>query len=372
MKIQKLETWTNEYVCFVKVTTSDGATGWGQVAPYNADITASVVHRMVSPYVLGEEIVFSAVDFTHINKMMEKITEREHKFPGSFLRRAMAGFETALWDLLGKRHDLPVCALIGGTAGSVRAYASSMKREIKPTDEADRLLKLRDDFGFDAFKFRIASECGHDIDEWPGRTEAIVPAVRKALGNDVALLVDANSGYSPAKAIEVGQLLGEHDICHFEEPCPYWEYEQTKQVTDALRIDVTGGEQDCELQNWRRMVEERVVDIVQPDICYLGGISRTLQVAQIAQKANLPCTPHCANLSMVTLFTMHLLRAIPNAGKYLEFSIEGEDYYPWQTDLFVNSPFAIEDGKATVTDAPGWGVEINPQWLERSAYQISE
>jgi len=120
------------------------------------------------------------------------------------------------------------------------------------------------------------------------------------------------------------------------------------------------------------MVEERVVDIVQPDICYLGGISRTLQVAQIAQKANLPCTPHCANLSMVTLFTMHLLRAIPNAGKYLEFSIEGEDYYPWQTDLFVNSPFAIEDGKATVTDAPGWGVEINPQWLERSAYQISE
>jgi len=211
MKIQKLETWTNEYVCFVKVTTSDGAAGWGQVAPYNADITASVVHRMVSPYVLGEEIVFSAVDFTHINKMMEKITEREHKFPGSFLRRAMAGFETALWDLLGKRHDLPVCALIGGTAGSVRAYASSMKREIKPTDEADRLLKLRDDFGFDAFKFRIASECGHDIDEWPGRTEAIVPAVRKALGNDVALLVDANSGYSPAKAIEVGQLLGEHD-----------------------------------------------------------------------------------------------------------------------------------------------------------------
>jgi L-alanine-DL-glutamate epimerase-like enolase superfamily enzyme len=83
-------------------------------------------------------------------------------------------------------------------------------------------------------------------------------------------------------------------------------------------------------------------------------------------------TPHCANWSMVTLFTMHLLRAIPNAGKYLEFSIEGLDYYPWQDGLFVNSPYQIEDGQARVTDAPGWGVEINQDWLAKSIYQISK
>ncbi|MDG2288238.1 MAG: enolase C-terminal domain-like protein, partial [Woeseiaceae bacterium] len=86
----------------------------------------------------------------------------------------------------------------------------------------------------------------------------------------------------------------------------------------------------------------------------------------------LPVTPHCANLSMVTLFTMHLMRAIPNAGKYLEFSIEGSDYYPWQDKLFVSSPFEITDGHATVTDTPGWGAEIRPEWLAQSTYQISE
>jgi len=74
---------------------------------------------------------------------------------------------------------------------------------------------------------------------------------------------------------------------------------------------------------------------------------------------------------MVTLFTMHLLRAIPNAGKYLEFSIEGQDYYPWQDDLFVESPYQIVDGKACVTDDPGWGVEINPDWLKQAQYQVS-
>ena len=119
------------------------------------------------------------------------------------------------------------------------------------------------------------------------------------------------------------------------------------------------------------MINMKAVDIIQPDICYLGGLSRTLQVAQMAEAQNIPCTPHCANLSMVTLFTMHLLRAIPNAGKYLEFSIEGADYYPWQDDLFVDSPFTIIDGRASVTDSPGWGVEINPAWLEAATYQIS-
>ena len=68
---------------------------------------------------------------------------------------------------------------------------------------------------------------------------------------------------------------------------------------------------------------------------------------------------------------MHLLKAIPNAGKYLEFSIEGPDYYPWQDSLFKNNPFAIEDGCVTIDDAPGWGVEINAAWLEKAQYQAT-
>ncbi|MFT7594583.1 MAG: L-alanine-DL-glutamate epimerase-like enolase superfamily enzyme [Paracoccaceae bacterium] len=365
MKITSIETFTDEFVCFVRVTTEDGSQGWGQVAPYFADITAKVVQRQVAPYALGK-------DAFDIDGILNLVRDREHKFPGSYLRRAMGGLDTALWDLRGKIQGKPVCALIGGTPGQFRAYASSMKRDITPKAEADRFMRLRDQHGFDAFKFRIGAEVGWDTDEWPGRTEEIIPTIHKALGDDVALLVDANSCFSAKRAIEVGHILQDNGVSHYEEPCPYWEFDQTKQVTDALDIDVTGGEQDCMMANWKGMIDGRVVNIIQPDVCYLGGINRTLRVAKMAEAAGLPVTPHCANLSMVTLFTMHLLRAIPNAGKYLEFAIEGLDYYPWQDKLFVTDPFTIIDGKATVTDAPGWGVEVSPEWLGKSSYELSE
>jgi L-alanine-DL-glutamate epimerase-like enolase superfamily enzyme len=169
----------------------------------------------------------------------------------------------------------------------------------------------------------------------------------------------------------VGKILQDNGIGHFEEPCPYWEPEQTAEVRAALKIDVAGGEQDCEYSSWQLMFDRNAVDIAQPDIMYMGGMHRTMHVCRMAAAHGLPVTPHAANLSLVTLCTMHLLRAIPNAGKYLEFSIEGPDYYPWQQDLFVNDPYKIEDGHATVTDAPGWGVEINPAWLDRAEYQVS-
>lgn len=364
MIIKCIETFTNQDVGFVRVTCMDGTQGWGQVSTYHADITCQILHRQVAPWMLGQET-------SNLDDLLDIVTEREHKFPGSYLRRAMAGLDTAIWDLHGKQQGKPVAELLGGSPGLIRAYASSMKRDITPANEAIRLNKLRDQYGFDAFKVRAGAEVGRNKDEWPGRTEEIIPTIRRELGSEVDLLIDANSCYTPDRAIEVGQLLQEHGYCHYEEPCPYWELEQTKQVTDALDIDVTGGEQDCDLPTWQRMIDMRAVDIVQPDILYLGGISRTLRVVAMAQAAGLPVTPHCANLSLVTLFTMHLLRAIPNAGKYLEFSIEGADYYPWQQDLFVECPYTIESGHARVTDKPGWGVEISQEWLARSTYQVS-
>jgi L-alanine-DL-glutamate epimerase-like enolase superfamily enzyme len=365
MKINSLETFSTEFVGFVRVRTDDGAEGWGQMSTYNADIAAQVFHRQIAPWALG-------ADALDIEALVDLIPEREHKFPGSYLRRALAGLDTALWDLRGRLEGKPVCTLLGGTPRPIRVYASSMRRDITPEEEAARFVRLRDEFGYDAFKFRVGRECGHDVDEWPGRTEAVVPAIRKALGDDAALLVDANSGFSPARAIDVGRLLEDHGVCHFEEPCPYWDLEQTKQVADALDLDVTGGEQDCDLAVWRRIVGMRAVDVAQPDICYLGGLTRTLRVAGMAAAAGLPCTPHSANLSMVTLFTMHLLGAIPNAGPYLEFSIEGPDYYPWQEGLFLGDPYRIGDGKVTIPDAPGWGVEIDPVWLAGASHRMSQ
>ncbi|MBI2718969.1 MAG: mandelate racemase/muconate lactonizing enzyme family protein [Rhizobiales bacterium] len=365
MKIRRLETFCNEFVGFVRATSDTGDQGWGQVSTYNADITCEIFHRQVARHALGTD----ALDFADT---LALVNEREHKYPGSYLRRAMTGLDTALWDLRGRLEGKPVVTLLGGKPGKLRAYASSMKRDITPEDEARRFLKLRDEKGFDAFKWRVGAECGRDRDEWPGRTEKIVPLVSRALGDGVAKLVDANSCYSPKRAIEVGRLLEAEGIGHFEEPCPYWEFEQTKEVADALAIDVTGGEQDCEMTAWKTMIGMGAVDVVQPDVMYLGGITRTLEVCRMAELAGLPVTPHAANLSLVTMCTMHLLGAIPNPGKYLEFSIEEADYYPWQYGLFLGDPYAITDGKATISGAPGWGVEIDPKWLDRATYQKSE
>lgn len=363
--IDRLETFATPEVTMVRVTSDDGAVGWGQTSTYHADITATIFHRQVAPWVMGH-------DAHDIAGAVQLVEEREHKYPGSYRCRALAGLDTALWDWRGRREGLPVAALLGGAPGQLRAYASSMKRDISPEDEARRLCALRDELGFDAFKWRVGAECGRDGDEWPGRTEAVVPMVARALGDRVAKLVDANSGFSPTRAIAVGRLLEDNGISHFEEPCPYWELEQTAQVTAALDLDVTGGEQDCDLNVWKRMIELNAVNVLQPDVMYMGGICRTLKVVELAAAAGLPITPHSANLSLVTLCTAHLLTAIPNPGKYLELSIEREDYYPWQYGLFRNDPFRVTDGCITVTDEPGWGVEIAPDWLDRAQYQVTQ
>lgn len=364
-RIVRLETFCTPIIGFVRVTTDDGQQGWGQMSTYNADITAQVFHRQIAPWALGRGV-------DALEQIVAEVPEREHKYPGTYLMRALAGLDTAVWDWRGKAAGQPVTQLLGGTPGPLRAYASSMRRDISAKDEADRMVALRNAHGFDAFKVRVGAECGHDIDEWPGRSKDVVTTVRRALGSDADLLVDANSGFSPAGAIAVGRMLEANGVTHFEEPCPYWRLEDTAEVTRALSLDVAGGEQDWDLENWRRMIDMRAVDIIQPDILYVGGMVRSLQVAQMGAAAGLPCTPHCANLSMVTLFTMHLMRALPNAGRYLEFAIEGPDYYPWQDDLFTHSPYAITDGQLHVTDAPGWGVEVSPDWLARSAYQSTE
>jgi L-alanine-DL-glutamate epimerase-like enolase superfamily enzyme len=364
MKIAKIETFTTELIGFVRVTTDSGEQGWGQVSTYNADITCEVLHRQVAPHALGAD----ALDFADL---IDLIGERECKFPGSYLRRATGGLDTALWDLRGKVENKPVTALIGGSPGKLRIYGSSMRRDITPADEADRLCRLRDEAGITAFKWRVGKECGRDVDQWPGRTEAIVPHVASALGDGIDKLVDANSGLTPGRAIKVGRLLEDNGISHFEEPCPYWEYDWTREVRDALAIDITGGEQDCEISAWKTIIGTRTVDVIQPDILYLGGICRTLQVARMAADLGLPCTPHSANHGLVTLCSMHLLRAIPNAGKYLEYSIEGPYTQQWAADLFVESPYAVVDGMVEVSDAPGWGVTVNPAFLTGARYAVS-
>jgi L-alanine-DL-glutamate epimerase-like enolase superfamily enzyme len=359
VRIAHIDSFSTEWVGLVRVRTDDGHEGWGQVAPYNADITVEVLHRQVAPHALGG-------DPLDPQGLSRRVLEAEHKFPGSYICRALAGLDTALWDLRGRLEQKPVCALLGAAPRALPVYASSMRRDITPAEEATRLVDLRERDGYTAFKIRVGRECGHDRDEWPGRTEELVPAVRRALGDDATLLVDANSGYSAPRAIEVGRFLEQHGVVHFEEPCPYWCPEETARVTSALDLAVAGGEQDCLLSSWRTIVGLPAVDIVQPDVCYMGGLTRTLAVAEMAAAAGLRCVLHSANLSLVTVFALHAMAAIANAGDYVELSIEGPDYYPWQYGIY-QPELQVADGRLAVPDGPGWGVQPDPRWLAAAA-----
>ena len=364
MKIKKLETFVKGQIGMVRVTTDDGKEGWGQLSPFNADITAIVFHRQVSRYALG-------ADPLDTETLSDRVIEGEYKYPGSYVCRGLCGLDTAMWDLRGKLEKKPVAELLGGTCRRLKVYGSSMRRDIKPEDEAARLVKCRDSLGYGAFKIRIGKVCGHDVDEWPGRTDALVPACRKAIGKDVVLLVDGNSCYTPKKAIEVGRMLEANDVGHFEEPCPYWELEWTAEVAAALKVPVAGGEQDCDLAQWRRMINMRAVDIVQPDICYIGGLTRAMRVAKMAAEKGLPCVPHSANVSMVLIFTLHMMAAIPNAGPHIEYCIEPGEWISGPEGLY-RPILSVKDGMVQVPEGPGWGVEPNKAWLEKAARQVSE
>jgi L-alanine-DL-glutamate epimerase-like enolase superfamily enzyme len=358
--IDRIETFTRNPLSIVRIRTGDGLEGIGQIAPFNANISALVLHQQIAPLVLGREI-------TDIGSLAGSCVESQHKFPWSYVCRAVGGLETALWDLRGKLEGKSVCALLGGELKPNDVYGSSMRRDIAPTEEAERLAELRDRYGFRAFKVRVGKVCGHDEDQWPGRTEELIPTVRRALGRDIELLVDANSCYTPGRAIEVGKLLEEWGYCHFEEPCPYWELEWTAEVARELEIDVTGGEQDVDLAQWRRMIRMRAVDILQPDICYIGGLSRALEVAAMGREAQLRVVPHSANLSMVAVFTIHLMNALSNAGPYMEYTIEASSW----TDGLYRPALRIDDGRVALSERPGWAVEIDPDWMAEAERRIS-
>ena len=151
MKIKKLETFTKPFVSFVKTTLEDGSVGFGQMSTYHADITVQIFHKQVAPWILNK----SWEDFNDIENL---VLEKEHKFPGSYLLRAIAGLDTSLWDLKGKMQNQPVTSLIGGKSGALKVYGSSMKRDISAIDEAERFKKLYQEKGIDAFKFRIGAE----------------------------------------------------------------------------------------------------------------------------------------------------------------------------------------------------------------------
>lgn len=365
LKIVKIESFSKQNIAVVRVHTDNGHTGWGQISTYNSDIAAMVLHRNLAHLVLGR-------DPADIDDMVDRCIEANLKYPWSYVNRALGGIDTALWDLYGQIKEKPVCTLLGGTVKPVRIYGSSMSRSIQPEEELARMTRLRDEKGISAFKFRIGKEAARNGDAWEGRSEDMITTLGPALSESCSLLADANSCYTPDRAIHYGRMMEEHGMIQFEEPCPYWETDWIREVTGTLEMDISGGEQDNDIAHWRRMIQSRTFDIIQPDPLYLGGITRTWRTALMAHEAGIPCIPHSANHGMVTLFTLHLMRAIPNPGKYLEFSIEFDDGINREARALYAPVLEIENGTLHLPAAPGWGITIHEDWLKSAKYQVSE
>jgi L-alanine-DL-glutamate epimerase-like enolase superfamily enzyme len=364
MIITRIETHLGRQQAIVRVFTDDGAEGIGQTSTYGAAITVQTLHTMVAPFFLGQNP-------WDVERLVERTIRNQHKFPGTFLHRALCGIDTAIYDLLGKVTGQPVYRLLGGLErAEVPMYASSMRRESTPEEEIERFQQQIDAHGFRAVKIKIGTMMGRDEDASPGRTEQFIALARTELGDDIAINADGNGGYSAAKAIRVGRMLEHYAYFHYEEPCNWVDKEATKQVADALDIAVAGGEQDFDLQAFRRMIEHRVVDIVQPDIGYLGGVSQVRKVAQMADIAGIACTPHCANRTL-QMFTLHIAAAMPACYQYHEWSIEENDGQAWANEVWEEE-LEVKNGVVKVPDAPGWGLSVQPSFLAGAAMQVSK
>ncbi len=194
-----------------------------------------------------------------------------------------------------------------------------------------------------------------------GRTETMIPLVRKTFGDDMVLYADSNGFYSVDEAIRVGKLLEEYKFQFFEEPVPFDWYEETKQVADNLTIPVAGGEQEYSLHGFRWLIANDGLQIVQPDTFYFGGMIRSMRVALMADAMGKNCTPHMSGGDLGFLYMMHFVSALPNALHFHEFK-------GFKTDTVFEcktSPLKSEDGLVKVPTGPGLGVDIDPEFIAK-------
>ena len=184
---------------------------------------------------------------------------------------------------------------------------------------------------------------------------------RKTFGGQVAIYVDANGSYDAAKAIEVGKMLEGHQVGFYEEPCPFEELEETKKVADALTMTVAGGEQDASLPRFAWMIRHRVVDLVQPDVNYNGGLIRAIRVARLAAAAGMSITPHAPQLGMSPAYMLHFASCTPNLGKHQEYNAS-----PRQPETWFAPALEVKKGVLQVPAGPGLGIEIDPDVLRKA------
>jgi L-alanine-DL-glutamate epimerase-like enolase superfamily enzyme len=360
VEIESIEVLRWRGVDFVQSRSTKGAVGIASTnrRPY----LWPVLKQLLAPYFVGRDArdLEALVDGVYTHRS-------NYKMAGLAFWNCVSHVEFSLLDMLGKMAGKPVCELLGPVLRKeIAVYMSSSRRDTTPEEEVAWLGQRLAETGANAVKLKVGGRMSKNADAAPGRTERLVPLAREAFGDDVAIYVDANGSYDAAHAIEVGRMLEAHGVGFFEEPCPWEEYEETKRVADALDMTVAGGEQDSSLPRFKWMIDNGVVDLVQPDLAYNGGFIRCLRVANMAQAGGMRVTPHCPKADPNTAYMLHFAAVVPNLGPHQEYrGMPREGGGQW----WLAPSFDAREGTVPVPDGPGLGVEYDPA-LWREAEEI--
>ena len=348
----------NSFLC--RVRSRDGAEGMS-VAHTGMSTLYPIFLKYVQPFFIGK-------DARELDTILDKvyIYQFNFRFNGMAFGLPLATLEFAVLDMLGRIAQKPVAELIGEIHNpEVGVYMATEWRE-KPVEESIELIKgAFFSHDLNALKIKIGGLMFMTTDMYaqgpPGRTERMIPLVRKTFGDKVALYADSNSFYTVPEAIRVGKLLEEHKYAYFEEPVMFDHVEEIKQVADALTLPIANGEQDYSFYGFRWLIAHDGLEIVQPDNYYFGGMIRSMKVARMAAAYGKTIVPHMSGGGLGYLYNIQFVSSVPNAGVHHEYKELGANIrFECKT-----ASLKIEKGKLKVPTGPGFGADFDPDWVKR-------
>ncbi|MCL4834597.1 MAG: mandelate racemase/muconate lactonizing enzyme family protein [Caldilineaceae bacterium] len=355
--------WTYGRFCgLVKITTDEGIVGWGEGL---STPSAALLHDWFAPHLLG-------ADPMQRNGLWEKMYHQLHNanLAGGFGGNAISAVDIALWDIAGKAAGLPVCEMLGGRVREkVAVYATGLY--YTEGEFPDRLLdeaRMYVELGFLGMKTKVG---GLSVREDVER----VAAIREAIGPDIFLMVDANQAYNATTAIRIGREMDNLEVFWFEEPVGAKDVEGYLQVKHALPMAIAGGENLRTRFECKEYIGRRAVDIIQPDVVIVGGVTELHRVAQMANSFGILCNPHVWGSPVMIAASLHVAATIPpcpparNPLPYQQEPVMEFDRTPSPIREGIATPFDQVGGFLAVPSGPGLGIEIDEDAVERLSVQ---
>src|SRR5271154_2263881 len=354
VKIASIELLQAHNQYFLRTRSTDGAEGIVQTKDI-VDYTQLLAHRVI-PHFIGKD----ARDLEHLVDEVY-VTNSNYKLAGQGFWCPVAYVEQSLLDMMGKSLKKPVGELMGGVLRKeIPVYLSGSGRDTTAEEEVEIYVRGVENTGAKAVKFKIGGRMSDNLDATPGRTNTILELAAKKLAGKVTLMADANGSYDAKNAIEIGKRLQEMKYLWFEEPCPWEELSETKKVADALEMKIAFGEQNSSLWQFQWMIDNKVCDVIQPDLNYNGGFVRAGRVGRGGPKGDMWICPHNTQTGAASVNILQFAATTPNIGPYMEYVSRA----PAKKESWYTPNFEIRNGVIPVPAGPGMGLEFDPDFLK--------